>query len=252
MDLLDRYLQAVKFWLPKGQGDILAELSEDIRSQIDEIESGLGRPLNKAEMETLLKKRGRPMLVAMRYRPQRHLIGPELFPMYWFVLKIALLCYWIPWALAGIGLLIFGTSHPVGRVIGQMWGSFWITTALQFSIITIVFAFLEHYKTATGCLDNWSPSSLPAMRPARDPYRISRANSIAEIVFTLIFIGWWIWMPQGFPFSWGLQDEGIRWSWGPFGTTITRTSFWSSLYCRYWESRCRPSTCSSHTGLGCD
>ncbi|PYT25011.1 MAG: hypothetical protein DMG57_26720 [Acidobacteria bacterium] len=39
MALLDRYLQAVKFWLPKAQKqDIIAELSEDIRSQIDEKE----------------------------------------------------------------------------------------------------------------------------------------------------------------------------------------------------------------------
>ncbi len=34
MDLLDRYLQAVGSWLPKAQrDDIVAELSEDIRTQ---------------------------------------------------------------------------------------------------------------------------------------------------------------------------------------------------------------------------
>jgi hypothetical protein len=34
MQLLERYLQAVKFWLPKEQKeDIIAELSEDIRSR---------------------------------------------------------------------------------------------------------------------------------------------------------------------------------------------------------------------------
>ena len=37
MELLDRYLQAVKFWLPKSQrDDIIAELSEDIRCQFEE------------------------------------------------------------------------------------------------------------------------------------------------------------------------------------------------------------------------
>src|SRR5438309_9276370 len=36
MELLDRYLQAVRFWLPKAQQeDIIAELSSDLRSQID-------------------------------------------------------------------------------------------------------------------------------------------------------------------------------------------------------------------------
>jgi len=35
MELLERYLQAVKFWLPNEQKqDTIAELSEDLRSQI--------------------------------------------------------------------------------------------------------------------------------------------------------------------------------------------------------------------------
>lgn len=216
MDLLGRYLQAVKFWLPKKQQeDILAELSEDIRSQIEEKESELGRKLTDAEMEALLKKRGRPMLVAMRYRPKRYLIGPGLFPMYWFVLRVALLCYLVPWALAGLILLIFGTSRPMGQVLGSFWGSLWTALGMQFSIITIVFAALEHYHASSNVLDNWNPRSLPAVRPAKDPYRISRTGSAAEIIFSLIFLGWWIVMPQGFPFAWGLEKAGIHWSWGP-------------------------------------
>lgn len=215
MDLLGRYLQAVKFWLPKGQHqDILAELSEDIRSQVEEAEAGLGRKLSDAEMEALLKKRGRPMLVAMRYRPQRYLIGPGLFPMYVFVLKVAVLCYLIPWAIAGLVLLIFGTSHPVGQALGSFWGSLWIALAMQFSIITIVFAGIEHYHATSGILDNWSPRSLPAVRPAKDPYRVPRLASLAEVVFTLIFIVWWI-SPREFPFAWGLEKAGISWAWGP-------------------------------------
>ena len=71
MQLLERYLQAVKFWLSKEQKeDIIAELSEDIRSQIDEKETELGRKLNEVELESILKQRGRPILVANRYLPQ--------------------------------------------------------------------------------------------------------------------------------------------------------------------------------------
>ena len=226
MDLLGPYLQAVKFWLPKGQQeDILAELSEDIRSQIEEAESGLGRKLSDAEMEGLLKKRGRPMLVAMRYRPQRYLIGPGLFPMYAFVLKVAALCYLVPWAVAGLILLMFGTSHPALQVLGSFWGSLWMALAMQFSIITIVFAAIEHFHASSGVLDNWNPRSLPAVRPARDPYRAPRLVSLGEIVFTLIFIGWWIVMPQGFPFAWGLEKAGIHWSWGPVWEDFHRHFF---------------------------
>ena len=46
MDLIERYLQAVQFWLPKEQkDDIIAELSEDLHAQIEESESALGRTL---------------------------------------------------------------------------------------------------------------------------------------------------------------------------------------------------------------
>lgn len=95
MELLDRYVQAVKFWLPRAQqDDIVTELSEDIRSQIEERETALGRKLNDGEIESILKQRGRPLVVASGYLPQRHLIGPVLFPVYLFVLKIVMLCCW--------------------------------------------------------------------------------------------------------------------------------------------------------------
>ena len=85
MDLINRYLQAIKFWLPKDQKqDIIAELSEDLRSQIDDREAELGRKLNESEVADMLKQRGRPVLVANCFLPQDHLIGPVLFPIYLF------------------------------------------------------------------------------------------------------------------------------------------------------------------------
>jgi hypothetical protein len=58
-DLLDRYLHAVRFWLPKSQQqDIVAELSEDLHAQIEEQESALKRPLNESELEAILKRCG--------------------------------------------------------------------------------------------------------------------------------------------------------------------------------------------------
>src|ERR1700737_5663228 len=100
MELLDRYLQAVKFWLPREQqDDIIAELSADIHSEMEEQEAERGRKLTPAEMEAILRRRGRPLLVANRYLPQEHLIGPVLFPIYWFVVKVVALGYLAPWLL---------------------------------------------------------------------------------------------------------------------------------------------------------
>ena len=42
MELLDRYLQAVRFWLPRAeQDDMIAELRDDLNSQIEDRESSL-------------------------------------------------------------------------------------------------------------------------------------------------------------------------------------------------------------------
>ena len=112
MELIDRYLQAVKFWLPKNQKqDIIAELSEDLRSQIEDREAELGRKLNESEVADLLKQRGRPVLVANRFLPQDSLIGPVLFPIYLFVLKLVAVFYMVPWILVWIGIAIFRPTH---------------------------------------------------------------------------------------------------------------------------------------------
>jgi hypothetical protein len=54
MDWLERYLHAVKLWLPRAQqDDIVAALSEDIRSEVEEREKALGRTLNEGGKENL-------------------------------------------------------------------------------------------------------------------------------------------------------------------------------------------------------
>src|SRR5947209_1913365 len=171
MELLDRYLQAVKFWLPKAQKqDIIAELSEDIRSQIEEKEAELGK-LNAAEVAGILKQLGRPVIVANRYSPQQYLIGPLLFPIYRFVLKLVALFYLVPWVLVWIGLMTFDpgyrTKHSGGSLIGvlaSLWGPLWLTAFFVFGAVTIVFAVLERAQAKSRFLEEWDPRKLPPVR----------------------------------------------------------------------------------------
>ena len=88
MELIERYLQAVKFALPQEQrDDIIKELRDNILSQIEEKEAELGHPLSEDEQVELLKKLGSPIHLASRYRKQQHMIGATMFPIYWKVLK---------------------------------------------------------------------------------------------------------------------------------------------------------------------
>jgi hypothetical protein len=62
MDTLESYLRAVKRCLPRAQSDdIIKELSDDLRSQLDEKQSLLGRPLSDDEVMEFFKHHGDPM-----------------------------------------------------------------------------------------------------------------------------------------------------------------------------------------------
>ena len=192
MDLIERYLQAVKFWLPRGQEqDILQELSVDIQAEIEEKEAGLGRKLNEAEVADLLKRRGMPVVVAAGYRPRQHLIGPALFPIYVFVLKIVGLCFLAPWIAAWAAVLFAvpsaSAAHPgLWAKFGAVWGASWAGLVFSFGIVTMVFAIIERVQTRSRLFQNWDPRKLP---PAF--VEIPRSTSAFEIAALLTFGIWW-------------------------------------------------------------
>jgi hypothetical protein len=192
MELLDRYLQAVGFWLPKSQKhDIIAEISEDIRSQIEEKESELGRSLDATGLEAILKRRGAPLLVAESYLPQRYLIGPLLFPIYGMVLKWALL-YQAAWFLVSIGFAVLDRAHAganPGADIGGALRSLWLVGVDAFAAITAAFALIERYHAKSRFLEQWNPRKLPRLR---DPNQISRSNSAAELAWNGLLILSWV------------------------------------------------------------
>lgn len=182
MELLDRYLQSVKWLLPKEQKeDILAELSEDIRSQIEDQEAELGRRLDEGELEAILRRWGHPMLVAQRYLPQQYLIGPVWFPVYKFVLKMVGLCYLLPWLVTWIVLALLMPSHRTPHSLE----SFLLIAVFAFTVVTVGFAFAERSKV----LERWSPRKLPV---ERDPNRISRSDSIGDLVGDLVIALLWM------------------------------------------------------------
>jgi hypothetical protein len=186
MELLYRYLEAIEFWLPKRQRqDIIAELSEDLRSQIEEKETELGRKLEDAEVEAILKRCGSPLAVASRYRPQQYLIGPTLFPIYRFVLAVLLIGCVVPRFLIWLAFLLVDPGHR-GYLHMENLG----VTVLYFAFFTtLAFAIAERSGVKLEALDPWNPRKLP---PARDPNRILRFGSLLEIAAALVFNVWFV------------------------------------------------------------
>jgi hypothetical protein len=156
MQMLERYLHAIEFWLPGGErSDIIAEISEDLNSQIEDQQTSLGRNLTEAELEELLKRRGRPVLVANQYRPQRSLIGPVWFPAYLFVLKIVGLCYVLPWLL--VFVIVHRAQHPGlswGMTIVAACATLWTVILVAAGVVTVIFAILERTETHAHFLES--------------------------------------------------------------------------------------------------
>lgn len=198
MELLDRYLQAVRFWLPKAQQqDIIAELSEDLHSQIEEKELELARPLTDAELEAILKKCGSPILVASRYRPQTQLIGPALFPIYWFVMKLVLLWTMVPVFVVIVGPAMVLSSNDRMSALLQVWSTLWTAWFISAGIITLLFAVLERTQAKLHLFEKWEVVSLPAVAKKDQPQ--SKAHTVFEIVFSIIGLLWLLAVPH-YPF----------------------------------------------------
>lgn len=182
MELLDRYLQAVRFWLPKAQQqDIIAELSSDLHSQVDDREVELGRALNDAELETILRRCGSPILVASRYRPQTQLIGPALFPIYLFVLKVVLLWILVPVFVVIVGPAMIVPAANPGAAFFETWSALSSALFVAAGVITLIFAVIERTQAKLQLFDKWSLRSLPpAPKTERAP---SRTQTIFELIF---------------------------------------------------------------------
>ena len=185
MDLVERYIEAVKFWLPKNlKEDVAAELRDDIASEIEEAERTKGHPLSEDEIAAILKDRGAPLTVASRYLPQRSLIGPELYPLYIFVLKIVAVICFIPPVVAWI-FAAFAPNSPWPGVFATPANSLLVS----FAIVTIIFAVIEHQGINPAKLPSWNPKSLPRLTTHN---RIKRGESIGDIIGGLIVIAFFL------------------------------------------------------------
>ncbi len=197
IELVERYLQSVRFWLPKNprREDLLAELGEDLRSQIEAKEEELGRPLGQTEVSAILKACGNPMVVGSRLAPSRYLIGPTLFPIYLFVLKMVLLCILLPVFIFILGPINFANSGgDLGQAIGATIQGLWSGGFTAAGVITLVFAILERTGAAAKWDCKWDPAKLPPLE--KHPRKTSFAQTVSELFFNVFGIVWLLLIPQ--------------------------------------------------------
>lgn len=192
MNLLERYLQAVRFFLPRQQqDDIVRELSENLISQMEDREEELGRPLTEDEQADILRRHGHPMLVAGRYRSHQQLIGPVFFPIYVFALKAGV----------GVALLVTVVTATITAIVNgapvrqgvEAFLAFPGRALMVFAWTTLGFAALDFAQARLKLPRTWDPRTLPKV--VRHADRISRARSVCELLLTTAYAVWLLVLP---------------------------------------------------------
>lgn len=197
MEFLERYLRAVKFFLPRRQqDDILRELSENILSQMEDRAGELGRPLNESEQAAILKQHGHPFVVASRFRntPVEYLIGPVVFPFYWFVLKIL---FWIGLGVCALNsIALLSSGEPVRQLFHGLLAFAHVALPV-FGWVTFVFAAHDFFQAKFHLVDKlnrrWDPRSLPAI--PTPPQKVRRSQSIFGLIAGTVFVAWLLAVP---------------------------------------------------------
>jgi hypothetical protein len=206
MELLDRYLEAVKKYLPwQRQDDIVAELRANLESQLEDKEEELGRPLTSDEAAQWVKQLGPPIHMAARYQPQRSVIGPALYPFYMYVLR--LVC---SWALAIYSIVMtvqafVELAPPATALLHALLHApeVLLTTVAW---VTLAFAAIEFcsgrypeaFKNTPLAGNAWSPASLPPVaNTSSSGKKIGNyPRAVAEVIIGYILLVWLLLVPQ--------------------------------------------------------
>jgi len=193
--LIDRYLQTVRRSLSTPRrDDIVRELAEDLHERVADREAALGRPLTDDETKALLEQLGHPLALATRYGPQRHVIGPALFPIYWTTLKISLGGSALVNLAIAIALLVSGASPA--RALGPLAAFPFTIAIIVFGWVTLIFALIDlnlPRLVSTAGFELRGLMDRPSTAPTGPP---RRWTILAEIVGSTIFLGWWLAIPQ--------------------------------------------------------
>lgn len=200
MTLVDRYLNAVRFFLPRRQqDDIVRELQENLASQIEDRTQALDRDLTENEIADILRRHGHPAFVAARFAPRQQLIGPVFFPIYVLALKIGLAVALIVTVVSAvIGAALRGGSIP-HMIDGLL--TYPNRALIVFAWTTIGFAIVDALGVQSKVAPDWDPRKLPdwmtgGRRQQRPPRLHDRVHATVEVLLGVAVLGWLLVVPK--------------------------------------------------------
>ncbi len=203
-NLVDRYLNAVAERLPE---DTREDVKKELRANIEDM---LPDAPAEEDIRNVLGKLGNPAKLANEYRQtKRYLIGPNLYDSYISTLKLVIGIAVI--VAAFFGILEHITNLPAGNsavssdfiadTIASIIASSFSGAAQAFVWVTLVFSALDKAGLGEGKFSfskkEWSVDDLPEVTTSSKG-KISSAETIVEMVFTILFTTLLILQPQLF------------------------------------------------------
>jgi serine-type D-Ala-D-Ala carboxypeptidase/endopeptidase len=227
MELLDRYVRVLRWFLPRRQrDDIVREISEEIHEQVLDKEATLGRRLTLDEQAEVISRHGHPLVTAARYRPQQHLIGPIVFPYYWLALKFVLALTLFGHA---VSLAVVASRDPSWLAVGQALEDTVQNVFAMVAWFTVLAAAADRWLANTTVLQRWDPRTLmpqpgsqapqlvdlsrpPAARVRRKTAAILEfPSTIFGLISVAVISAWWLLALRYPVLMFGPGAAGLEW-----------------------------------------
>jgi len=193
MNLIDRYVREIGRKLPqKTRADIEKEIRSAVEDMLEDRSKKDGRAVDEEMTVAVLKEYGNPETVAASYLPERYLIGPQLFPIFWLVTQIVFAVLTTLTVIA-MGFALFG-GEPVSTP-AEFWsslfnllGDYFSGLMAAFGNIVLVFALIQRFATGWEFKEkdedkDWNPRDLPDVE---DVDQVKIGETIAEVVFIVL------------------------------------------------------------------
>ena len=197
MNLIDRYVYHVGKQLPeKSREDLKREIRSLVEDSLEDRSRASGRPIDEAMTVEVLKEFGRPEKMAASYVPERYLISPRMFPIFWLVVRIVMT---VLFAIMLVKLFI-GVAQVEANFVQLI-----IQTVMGFASgaisalgnIVIVFAVIQYFAPEVNKEldeeDDWDPLK---MEKIEDDQELNRFEQVFEITFSVIGLALFNFFPE--------------------------------------------------------
>lgn len=195
MEIIDRYIQAVKHNLPAEQQD---EISKELKANIlDEVDARIeqGQSQEKASQD-VLGRYGHPIQTAHSYHPQAPLVDGIDMPLYKKMLGHTGALLFVIALVQTITSMLQADSINPFRLIFQTLNTFLEHVSLGFLLLTVAFYYLGKANILTKWrFSNWSLSKLP-----KGPQlKVTTSDTVTDLIsnsFLLMLLWTSLWMSE--------------------------------------------------------